>query len=439
MKVRWGFALLAGLLAVLLGVVVSVGTGREERRDLAAPEPETQAPAQSDAERAPDGAWVGTWSAAPTGAEPGTRDGLPGQALRNVVHTSVAGSSVRIELSNAYGSAPVTFTEVTVALGAGSGAAARPGSLVPVTFGGGTSVTIPVGETVVSDAMGLEVPADADLLVTVYAPEASGTVTYHRMAQQTSYAATGAVAADETGTPYTDTTTYWRYLTGVQVHTPYADGAVVVLGDSLTDGITSTPGANHRWTDFLADRLRDEPGAPHMAVLNQGISGNRLLRDATPERYYYGPSALARLDTDVLDEAGVRTLFVQIGINDLILQPHQTDPAAVVAGLEQLVARAHEAGLRVVGTTLTPFGVSGDDGVELERVRQQVNAAIRAGGVFDAVADFDKALRDPMRPQHLLAAYDSGDGLHPSDAGYAAMAGAVDPAELAAPEPDRSL
>ncbi|MDT0342959.1 SGNH/GDSL hydrolase family protein [Streptomyces litchfieldiae] len=435
MSVRRVFALLTGLTAVLLGVVLAMGTGRDARPQAAAPVP---APAE-EVVPAAGAEWVGTWSAAPTGGEPGTRDGLANRSVRNVVRASVGGTGARVELSNRYGTAPVTFTHVTLARAAGGGPAAVPGSLRRVTFGDMTSVTVPAGGSVLSDAVTLEVAPGGDLLVTVYAPGPSGPVTYHRMAQQTGYLATGDHADEPTGAPFTEAGEFWRYLTAVQVLSPAAPGAVVVLGDSLTDGITSTPDANRRWTDLLAARLREETGAPAPAVLNQGISGNRLLRDGAPDRQFNGTSGLRRLGTDVLPQAGAHTLVVQLGINDIILEPRQTDPAVILAGLRRLAEEARAEGLRVVGATLAPFG--GHDGyaAELDRVRLLVNAGIRAGDIFDAVVDFDRALRDPVDPHRLAPAFDSGDGLHPNDAGYRAMAEAVDLAALRGDITERAL
>ncbi len=378
---------------------------------------------------AAQGAWVGAWSAAPTGAEPGTRDGLGGRSLRNAVQVSAGGTAVRVELSNRYGSQPVTFTRASVGLAAGAGPEAVAGSVLPLAFGGRSAVTIPVGGVVLSDAVGLAVePADR-LLVSVYAPGPSGPVTYHRHAREVNFAARGEHTRDESGAAYTTVTEHWRYLTGVQVFSPVPRGAVVVLGDSLTDGITATPGAGHRWTDFLAARLEGRP------VLNLGISGNRLLRDSPPGRAFNGASGLSRLHSDVLRQEGAEVLIVQLGINDILREPRQLDAERITAGLDQLAREARAGGLRVVGATLMPFEGHYAWSPELEAVRLAVNEWLRSGEVFDGLVDLDAALRDPVRPSRLLPVFDSGDGLHPTDAGYEAMAGAVDVGVLEAGVP----
>ncbi|MEK2475606.1 SGNH/GDSL hydrolase family protein [Streptomyces noursei] len=425
---RVGYTLLAGLVAVvvLISAAIFVGfDGTPGTRGGAPREPQTSAaPAVS-------GQWVGTWSAAVAAAEPGTQDGYAQMSIRNVVHTSVGGSSARIRLSNLYGTRPLPFSHASLALSAGSGGPmATAGSMRRLTFEGKPSVTIPVGGEITSDPVRLAVPGNADLLVTMYSPAPSGPATYHPYARQTSYLARGDHTEDAAGTAYTEQSPYWRYLTGVDVLSTRARGAVVAVGDSITDGITSTPGANHRWTDFLAARLRDEPGAPRYGVLNTGISGNRLLTDSNRLSPTNGPSLLSRLDRDVLSRTGVRAVVVEIGINDLFKTPRQLDPEKVVAGMREVVQRAHARGLRVTGSTLTPFGGHRGYSHQLNAVRERVNHLIRSGGVYDEVVDFDRALRDPAHPLRLLPAYDSGDHLHPSDAGYRAMADAVDVDQL---------
>jgi lysophospholipase L1-like esterase len=250
----------------------------------------------------------------------------------------------------------------------------------------------------------------------VYTPDDSGPATHHRTALQTSYLARPGAgrAADEAGTAYTATTSRWYYVTGVDVR-GFAAGSVVAFGDSLTDGNGSTPDTNRRWPDRLARRLRGH----RLGVLNAGIAGNRLLRDGT------GPSALARLDADALDRAGVRALIAFEGINDIKGTPVANDAAAFGAAYRTLVARAHARGIRVVGVTLTPYHGYPAWTAAGEAVRQRVNALIRTGGAFDAVADADAAVRDPADPRRILPRYDPGDHLHFNDAGMAAVADTV--------------
>jgi lysophospholipase L1-like esterase len=418
-----GYALLAGLAAVvvLVSTAIFVGIGGQ-RNAFSAPGP------RSEGHTAPssEGTWVGTWSAAPAAAEPRTRHGLPDVSVRNVVHTSVGGSRARIHLSNLFGSQPLVITHATLALAAEpSSPTAAIGTMRSLTFDDSGSVTIPVGGRVTSDPVRLNVPAAADLQVTTYSPEPSGPVTYHPWARQTNYVADGDRTEDVSGAAYDRLSPYWRYLTAVDVYSDDAQGAVAVIGDSITDGITSSPGANRRWTDFLAERLRTERDAPHYSVLNAGISGNRILVDGARFSPNNGPSALHRMPR-VLARTGVKAVIVELGINDILKRPHQTDPEAILSGLRRLTQMAHQQGIRVVGGTLTPAGGHRGWTARLEEVRRQVNQEIRSGDVFDAVVDFDAALRDPSHPGQLRKAYDSGDHLHPSDNGYRAMAQAVD-------------
>ncbi|MCB5167235.1 SGNH/GDSL hydrolase family protein [Streptomyces bambusae] len=389
--------------------------------------------------------WVGTWSAAPVDAEPDTYlRGHAGRTFRNVVHTSVGGTRIRVTLSNLFGRTPLHIGRATVgqaagtdgtvsdavrARGDGAGfrmAAAAPGSLVPLTFGGADEVTIPPGDEVTSDAADLAVAADADVLVSTYSPESadpSGPVTRHPGARQTSYAAEGDSTGDETGDTFTEETRSWRQLVAVDVFTDQARGSVVAFGASITDGFASTTDANRRWTDFLAERLR-KSRSHRMGVLNAGIAGNRLLRNGT------GPRALDRFDRDVLSRTGVRVVVIQLGTNDILKAARDPDPDTVVNALHALRKRAHARGIRVIGTTLPPFRGHRTYADSRESVRRSVNARIREGGVFDEVVDFDRVLRDPDAPSRLAPAFDSGDHLHPNDSGYAAMGRTFDLALL---------
>ncbi|MET8112597.1 SGNH/GDSL hydrolase family protein [Streptomyces prasinus] len=377
------------------------------------------------------GTWVSSWAAPPVGGEPGTEmTGLADRSLRNVVHTSVGGTAARITLSNLYGQSPLTISHASIALSAGRGdAAALAGSMRRVTFRGQTGVVVPAGAQVTSDAVRIAVPHDGDVLVTTYSPTGSGPVTRHTYARQTSYAAVGEHTGDTTGAPYTEESAFWRYLTGLDVLSRDSEGTVVALGDSLTDGSTSTVGANNRWPDVLSDRLREAAAAgrdiPRYSVVNGGISGNRVLADGLG-RPAENPSALKRFDRDVLGRTNIKVLVVDLGINDILRDPDLADPDAVVGGLKTLVDRAHARGLKVVGATLMPFGGHRGYTDARESVRQRINTEIRAGRVFDAVVDFDRALRDPYDPRRLRPLYDSGDHLHPSDRGYTRMAESFD-------------
>jgi lysophospholipase L1-like esterase len=431
-----GYALLAGLAAivVLVSTAVFIGAGSESgsldgvtqsTRDSASP--------------ASSGTWVGTWSSAAVAAEPNTRDGYPDMSIRNVVHTSVGGSGARVTLSNLYGTKPLTVSHATLALAAApSNPTAATGSMRRLTFDNARTVTIPPGGKVTSDAVRLNVPHAADLLVTTYSPKPSGPVTYHPYARQTSYVAQGDKADEASGSAFTQQSPYWRYLTAVDVWSTQTHGAVAVLGDSITDGISSSPGANRRWTDFLAERLRTERGAPRYSVLNSGISGNRVLVDGPRYSPNNGPSGLTRMERDVLSRAGVKVVVIEMGLNDILKPPRQRDPARIVEGLRRLTETAHARGIRVVGGTLTPFGGHRGYRERLDRIRQAVNEEIRAGKVFDEVVDFDAALRDPADPLRLRPAYDSGDHLHPSDNGFRAMAQALDLKLLKGSSPART-
>ncbi|MBC9717108.1 SGNH/GDSL hydrolase family protein [Streptomyces sp. TRM66268-LWL] len=420
MTKRHGYALVAALAAVvvLISTAIYVAFSGGDRHDTtlgAGPS------AQGSADPAAAGSWVGTWATAPAGAEPRTGAGFAGRTLRNVVHTSVGGTHARITLSNLFGTQPLTIGHASIAqASAPSNPTARPDSLRRLTFGGKPQVVIPAGGQVTSDPARLAVPADADLLVSTYAPTPSGPVTYHPHARQISFVANGDQTQNPRGDGYTEQSPYWRYLTAVDVLTREATGSVAILGDSLTDGVTSTLGANARWPDVLADRLREEAGAPRLGVLNEGISGNQLVPGGQfPPA---GPSGVSRFERDVLSRTGVRSVVVVLGVNDLLRNPRHADADQLLDAMRELTRQAHARGLRVTGATLMPFNGHRGYRPHLDQLRRTINAEIRSGRVFDHVVDFDRALRDPYAPDRLRELYDSGDHLHPSDAGYRKMA-----------------
>lgn len=434
MTKRHGYVVLAAAaaLVVLLSTAIYalVGGSGNSTQDTLSAGAAPHAPRNSAAP-ASSGNWVSSWSASPGGAEPGTETtGFAGRSIRNVVRANLGGEAARVTLSNLYGQQPLSVSSATIALAAApSNPTAATGTLHRLTFNGSAGVIIPAGGQMVSDAVRMAVPRGADLLVTTYSPTASGPVTFHAHARQISYVAEGDRTADPDGGAYTQQSPYWRYLTAVDVLSNEARGTLVALGDSLTDGITSTMGANHRWTDYLAQRLATEQGAPRYSVVNAGISGNRVLLSAAG-RPADNPSALSRLDRDVLSRTGVKSVFIDLGINDILRPPQQHDARRIVAGLQKLTERAHARGLHVVGATLMPFQGHRGYTARGESVRQAVNAEIRSGRVFDSYADFDRALRDPAAPGRLLGTYDSGDHLHLTDAGYRKMALTVNLADL---------
>lgn len=424
MTKRHGYALLAAVLAVIVVISAAIYLGVSHTDDGSQDtiNAGSRSPRNSAAP-ASAGTWVGSWAASPAAAEPNThRNGFAGHSIRNVVHTSVGGDSARITLSNLYGRQPLSITHASIAVAAGANnPSAAPGSLRRLSFNGNTSVVIPAGEQVMSDAARIRVPNDTDLLVTTFSPTPSGPVTFHPHARQVSYVADGDRTEDPKGMAFNQQSTSWRYLSAVDVLSNEADGTVVVFGDSLTDGISATIGANTRWTDTLADRLRTESGGPRYGVVNEGISGNRVLSDGNGVPAD-NPSGLSRFDRDVLNRTGVKVVVIALGVNDILRLPHQNDPDRIVEGLRELTRQAHTRGIRVVGATLMPFG--GHRGYQpgLEDVREAVNQEIRKGQVFDDFVDFDKALRDAYDPRKLREQYDSGDHLHPSDEGYRKMA-----------------
>jgi lysophospholipase L1-like esterase len=365
------------------------------------------------------GHWSGTWAASPQVAAVPTE--FSGQTIRQVVHASIGGTQVRVRLSNAYGASPLHIGAARVGLRS-TGASIAAGSNRVLTFNGSVSTTIPVGALAVSDPVDLRVPDRADLAISLWIPGTQSAATEHKLGLQTTYVSPEGDFSGADTLPTATTTTSYYYLAGVDVGSRAPSVAIVALGDSITDGLHSTPDANRRWTNRLAERLRAHNGGNRIAVLNAGISGNRILHDKA------GTNASARLDRDVLVQPGVRYLIVLEGINDIGI-PVGSTAEDIIAGHRQIIERARAMGIKVYGGTLTPFqaflpGVYYS--TEGEAKRLAVNQWIRTGKAYDAVIDFDRALRDPANPAVMRPAYDSGDHLHPNDAGYQAMADAVD-------------
>ena len=365
--------------------------------------------------------WVGTWSAAQVAAGTSgvSATGFDDQTVRNIVHTSVGGSQVRLRLSNVFGTGPLTVTGVHVGVRS-SGAAVAAGTDRAVSFGGASQVTIPAGQRAVSDPVALAVGAEQDLAVSVYFAGPTGPTTWHPDAISTNYYADGDHSADTSASAYTSTSTSWYFLDGVDVLSSDAAGSVVTFGPSTTDGDASTVDANLRYPDDLARRLLELPAGQQLSVLNAGISGNQLLADGGTG----GPSGLSRFARDVLDQTRVRAVVIWEGTNDIGNHP-DLDPSQLTDAYQQLIDAAHQRGVRVIGATLQPDKGAGYYTDEGNQVRKAVNDWIRTSGAFDGVADFDQVLRDPADPDQLLPAYDSGDHLHPNDAGYQAIADSI--------------
>lgn len=386
---------------------------------------------------AADNEWIGTWSASPQPvwgpdffAPLSFPRSLWNQTIRQVARTSIGGDQVRIVLSNEYGEMPLVIGAATVGL-SGGGATVKDGSNKPLTFGGKASITIPPGAPAVSDPVDLKVAPLESLAISLFFPKVAPATTMHWDGRQTAYIVAGDKTGDADIKP--DTTTLSRlFLNGILVNAPDDARAIVTFGDSITDGDGSTADANHRWPDLLAQRLKEAGGEP-VAVLNEGISGARILSDRM------GVNALARFDEDVLSHPHVDTVILMMGINDIGWpdSPLDTAPAPsaedVIAGYKQLIARAHDNDLRIIGATLTPFAVAfkgtpleGYYNEDKEAKRVAINEWIRTSKAFDGVIDFDAVVRDPANPKQIQKAFDKGDNLHPNDAGYKAMAESID-------------
>jgi lysophospholipase L1-like esterase len=377
--------------------------------------------------------WIASWGASQQIPEP--QNALPAEdlrdaTLRQIFHLSAGGSALRVHVSNAFGTEALHLTTIYIARPvAADSAAINPATGHALTFAGNSDVTIPPGAEMVSDAVTMPVAALSDVAVSYHLDVAPARPTGHPGSRATSYIGHGDFAgAEKLVDP--ERVDHWYVVSAIDVLAAPGGGAIVALGDSITDGHGATTNGNDRWTDVLAARLQASPDTANIGVSNQGIGGNHLLTDGL------GPNALARFDRDVLAAAGVCWLIVFEGVNDLggLARTGEVTPAEhaafvqrVLAAYQQIINRAHAHGLKVIGATITPY-VGSDyyhPGPLSEADRVAVNAWIRAAGHFDAVVDFDAVVRDPQQPDHLLPAYDCGDHLHPSPKGYRAMGEAI--------------
>ena len=396
--------------------------------------------------------WIGTWAAAPQNAVSQKPSVYGNQTLRLIVHTSAGGKRARIRLSNTFGSDPLVIGSAHIALRT-TGADIDPNSDRSITFEGKRSVTVPANASVTSDAVDLNMPALSDVAISLFLPEKTAVTTAHILAQQTSYVSTETGDATSATTyPVGKTISTWPFLSGVDVSSTPQGITIVAFGSSLTDGDGSTKDANRRWPDVLAERLQKN-GNTDISVVNEGVIGNRLLSDSESPQQTGGPlatvyaqlgihlgqSGLRRFERDVLGQSGVKYVVLALGVNDILFPGSFIDAnqavssAAIIAGNRQLIAQAHKKRIRAIGTTIPPFehalfrSPSFDQFYtpEKEKVRQEVNEWIKHGGEFDGVIDFDEPVRDPNHPTQLLPAFDSGDHLHPNDAGYEATGNAI--------------
>ena len=397
--------------------------------------------------------WVATWTtavvarpavlppaaapAAPPAASPAAPPAPPvtpsNQTLRQIVRTSLAGTRARVVFANTFGTAPLNVGGASIAVRDRESAIVA-ASVRKLTVNGSTTFRVPAGAVVLTDPVDLSVPARSDLAIDVFVPDDLGSgsslITMHNGANQTSYVSSPGNHAGEANFQDAAVTRSWFLIARVEVAAPPRAGAIAAFGDSITDGTRSTPDTNNRWPDHLATRLASQRGA-QFAVMNVGIAGNRVLSEANAPGGFGGNAginALARFDRDVLSLPGVTHVIVMEGINDIGIAGRNASPAVedLIAAHKQMIDRAHERGLKIYGATLTPFDGAAYFTQEGEAKRSALNQWIRTSGVYDGVIDFDAAVRDPSAPTKIQPAFDSGDHLHPNDAGYKAMGGSID-------------
>jgi lysophospholipase L1-like esterase len=367
------------------------------------------------------GAWVGTWGTAPQLTETSNlppSPGLTNNTLRQIFYVSIGGSRLRVHFSNQYGNAPLAMNAVRIATSS-SGHATDAASSKALTFSGAASVTLPAGGKVTSDVFDFALREQSNVAVSIAFGSTPSDVTGHPGSRTTSYIATGDEAAAASLTSPV-TTEHWYYVTGIDVEAPTTNGAVVALGDSITDGRGSTTDMNDRWPDNLSRRLRANAATAGVAVLNQGVGGNAVVSGGL------GPTAVSRFRRDVLEQAGVRWAIVLHGVNDIGGASSPSVAQNLISAYQGFVSAARERNVRIYGVPILPIGGSQYDTTDHEAARQTVNTWICAAGHYDAVIDLDAAVRDPKAPTRLLATYDCGDHLHLSPAGYERMADAID-------------
>jgi len=376
--------------------------------------------------------WVGTWSASMQAPIPGTPAAtFDNTTLRQIVHVSIGGKIVRVRFSNAEGTEPLVIGAASIGVRS-TGASVVPGTLRVLTFAGESSISVAPGGVALSDPVFLTFGAFTDLAISLYVPTPQAGTTQLTLAHQRSYVSPRGNFAAATDMPAATVITSWYWLSGVEVVGDRDDRAVVTFGDSITEGFNSTLNANARWPDVLARRLHANHRTDDVAVLNEAISGNRVLNDVI------GPDAARRIDRDVLTQGGLTYVTVLLGTNDLgfsQLPPGIFGPtvslanvsaAEVISGYQQIILRVHQSGAKIYGCTMLPFEGAGYYNTAVEPKRAAINDFIRNSGEFDAVIDFDKVMRDPTHPTRMRPEFDSGDHLHPNDAGYKAMANSID-------------
>lgn len=369
--------------------------------------------------------WVGSWATSPQLVEPhnmAPEPGLSNNTLRQIVRVSLGGDSIRLRFSNEFSNEAVTFLGAEVALSAG-GDAIVPETSQALLFNGEASATIPAGEVLLSDPMAFPLKPRSDLSITISFGNVPADVTGHPGSRTTSFLVEGQQLGLD-ALPNAIPTDHWYLISGLDVKAPEKAGAIVTLGNSITDGRGSGTNLQNRWPDILAERLQERPETQHIAVLNHGIGGNCVLKPCL------GPAAVDRFERDVLGQTGVRWLIILIGVNDLGQTPDAEAALAVADGLieafSEMIDKAKAQGIKVYGAPILPFGESFYDAPHKQPARLKVNDWIRNSGKFDAVIDFDLALADPENPGVLLPDVHTGDFLHPNEYGYRLMGEFVD-------------